>query len=157
MRPLRPEDTHHWKFIPEMIQRWALQKGIEFASRPGEALRSQELPPLGVPLDRVLATLIFRSEKHELHYGILQDGIYQVQESQDFSERTTACVDQIRGDLQTTDYVHNNLVDLAMEMKNEIADLTRRVEAARQRATEAEETIAAMMTSSSDTGVSAFH
>ncbi|KAI3773787.1 hypothetical protein L1987_48320 [Smallanthus sonchifolius] len=118
---------------------------------------SWELPPLGVPLDRILATLICHSKKNEIHYGALQHGIYQLQESQDLAERTAACVDQIRGDLQTTDDVHNNLVDLVMEMKNEMADLTRRVEAAKQCTTEDEETITTMMTGSSDTGACAFH
>ncbi|KAI3784186.1 hypothetical protein L1987_43280 [Smallanthus sonchifolius] len=154
--PLCPEDTYHWRFIPKMIQRWALQEGISFASRSGEAPRSQELPPLGVPLDRVLITLICRSEKNELHYDVLQDEIYQLQQSQDLDERTAAYVDLIRGDLQATDDVHNNLVDLVLEMNNEMDDLTRRVEVAVQRATEVEETIAAMITGSSDTAVSTF-
>ncbi|KAI3687042.1 hypothetical protein L1987_80732 [Smallanthus sonchifolius] len=75
-RLLRPEDTYHWRFIPEMIQKLALQEGISFASRPDEAPRSQELPLLGVPLDRVLSTLICRLEKNGLPYGVLQDEVY---------------------------------------------------------------------------------
>ncbi|KAI3821866.1 hypothetical protein L1987_09441 [Smallanthus sonchifolius] len=70
----------------------------------------------------------------------------------DLDERTAAYVDLIREDLQDTDDIHNHLVDLVLEMKNEMADLTRRVKVAKQRATEAEETIAAMITGSSDTG-----
>ncbi|KAI3742571.1 hypothetical protein L1987_60257 [Smallanthus sonchifolius] len=101
---------HHWIFIPEMIQRLALQ------------------------------------EKNELHYGALQDEIYQLQKSQDLAERTAASVDQIRGDLQVTDDVHNNVVDLVLGMKNEMANLTRKVEVAEQHATKSGETIAAMMT-----------
>ncbi|KAI3807252.1 hypothetical protein L1987_23177 [Smallanthus sonchifolius] len=89
--------------------------------------------------------------------GALQDGIYLLQKSQDLAERTTACLDQIRGDFQDTDDVHNNLVDLVLEINNEMADLTRRVEVAEQRATEAEETIVTMMAGSSENGVSAFH
>ncbi|KAI3805367.1 hypothetical protein L1987_27692 [Smallanthus sonchifolius] len=120
-------------------------------------VNSRELPPLGVPLDHVLATLICRSEKNDFHYGALQDGIYQLQKSQDLVERTAAGVDHIRGDLQITDAVHNNLVDLVLEMKNEIFDLTRRAEVTKKSATEVEETIAAMMIGSSDACVSAFH
>ncbi|KAI3784318.1 hypothetical protein L1987_43416 [Smallanthus sonchifolius] len=78
---------------------------------------------------------------------------WDLQQGIDLAERIAVCVDQIRGDLQTTDDVHNNLVDLVLEVKNEVADLTRRVEVVEQRATEAEETIAAMMTGSSDTSM----
>ncbi|KAI3773826.1 hypothetical protein L1987_48362 [Smallanthus sonchifolius] len=81
-----------------------------------------------LPLNRALAILICRSEKNELHYDGLQDGIYQLQKSQDLAEMIAAYVDQIIGDLQATDEVHNNLVNLVLEMKSEMADLTRRVE-----------------------------
>ncbi|KAI3797653.1 hypothetical protein L1987_32914 [Smallanthus sonchifolius] len=100
-RPLRLEDTYHWRFIPEMIQMWA-----------------------------------YRKEFH-LH--------------RDRARPRATYVDLTRGDLQATDDVHNNLVDLVLEMKNEMANLTRRVEVAEQRVTDAEETIVAMMTGSSDT------
>ncbi|KAI3742568.1 hypothetical protein L1987_60254 [Smallanthus sonchifolius] len=69
-------------------------------------------------------------QKNELHYGALQDGMYQLQQTQDLEERTTTYVDLITEDLQATDDVHNNLVDLVLEMKNKMADLTRRVEVA---------------------------
>ncbi|KAI3815457.1 hypothetical protein L1987_15125 [Smallanthus sonchifolius] len=60
----------------------------------------------------------------------MQDGIYQLKKSQDLVERTTACVDQIIWDLQASDDVHNNLVNLVLEMKSEMVDLTRRVDVA---------------------------